>query len=177
MRLTTNSKLRPIQFCSPISLKSNQPRLELNHSTSTAANSRGVNGLGGSHDRRGGEEGRPPQKRARDAKYAIPTMEEACLLRETEGNLFEGNVLRLEVEELLGEVRVDYGKRTVKALEVRRRYFTVGCRYVTLFNESKSKHVLSVPLNDVEDTITEPLNINNQFHVQANSIPTLSRLL
>lgn len=62
----------------------------------------------------------PPQKRTRDAKYAIPTMEEAALLRETEGKLFEGNLLRLEVEEMLGEVRVDYGKKSVKALEVRR---------------------------------------------------------
>lgn len=66
-------------------------------------------------------EGDPPQKRARDAKYAIPTMAEASLLRETEGKLFEGNLLRLEVEELLGEVRVDYGKKSVKALEVRER--------------------------------------------------------
>ncbi|CAM9137789.1 unnamed protein product, partial [Hapterophycus canaliculatus] len=56
-------------------------------------------------------DGPPPQKRARDAKYAIPTMEESALLRETEGRLFEGNLLRLEVEELLGEVRVDYGKK------------------------------------------------------------------
>ena len=63
--------------------------------------------------------GGPPQKRARDAKYAIPTMEEACLLRETEGKLFDGNLLRLEVEELLTEVRVDHGKKSVKALEVR----------------------------------------------------------
>lgn len=46
-------------------------------------------------------------------------MAEASLLRETEGRLFEGNLLRLEVEELLGEVRVDYGKKSVKALEVR----------------------------------------------------------
>lgn len=60
----------------------------------------------------------PPQKRARDAKYAIPTMEEASLLRETEGRLFEGNLLRLEVDELLTEVRVDHGKKSVKALEV-----------------------------------------------------------
>ncbi len=63
----------------------------------------------------------PPLKkaRARDEKYAIPTMEEASLLRETEGKLFEGNLLRLEVEELLAEVRVDHGKKSVKALEVR----------------------------------------------------------
>lgn len=61
----------------------------------------------------------PPHKRSRDAKYAIPTMEEACLLRETEGKLFEGNLFRLEVEELLGEVRVDHAKKSVKALEVR----------------------------------------------------------
>eukprot|EP00903_Cladosiphon_okamuranus_P015535 g14342.t1 len=59
----------------------------------------------------------PPYKRARDEKYAIPTMEEAALLRETEGKLFEGNLLRLEVEELLTEVRVDHGKKSVKALE------------------------------------------------------------
>lgn len=52
-------------------------------------------------------------------------MEEASLLRETEGKLFEGNVLRLEVEELLEEVRVDYGKRSVKLLEVRRMSLTV----------------------------------------------------
>lgn len=64
------------------------------------------------------ESSRPPQKRARDAKYAMPTMEEARLLRETEGKLFEGNLLRLEVEELLGEVRVDYGRKSVKATEV-----------------------------------------------------------
>ncbi|CAM9702895.1 unnamed protein product, partial [Ectocarpus sp. 13 AM-2016] len=71
-------------------------------------------------DAGGGEgDGAPPQKRARDAKYAIPTMEEASLLRETEGKLFEGNLLRLEVEELLGEVRLDHGKKGVKALEVR----------------------------------------------------------
>lgn len=43
------------------------------------------------------------------------------MLRETEGKLFESNVLRLEVEELLEEVRVDYDKRSVKLLEVRRR--------------------------------------------------------
>lgn len=67
----------------------------------------------------GAIDGAPPQKRARDAKYAIPTMEEAALLRETEGRLFEGNLLRLEVEELLGEVKVDYGKKSIKALEVR----------------------------------------------------------
>lgn len=70
----------------------------------------------------------PPLKkaRARDAKYAIPTMEEASLLRETEGKLFEGNLLRLEVEELLAEVRVDHGKKSVKALEVRNRRNAVG---------------------------------------------------
>eukprot|EP00904_Undaria_pinnatifida_P007744 jgi/Undpi1/409/HiC_scaffold_1.g00405.m1 len=68
----------------------------------------------GKDEERGGG---PPQKRARDAKYAIPTMEEACLLRETEGKLFDGNLLRLEVEELLTEVRVDHGKKSVKALE------------------------------------------------------------
>jgi len=63
----------------------------------------------------------PPLKKAkaRDDKYAIPTMEEASLLRETEGKLFEGNLLRLEVEELLAEVRVDHGKKSVKSLEVR----------------------------------------------------------
>ncbi|CAB1097889.1 unnamed protein product [Ectocarpus sp. CCAP 1310/34] len=78
----------------------------------TAGNGR----RGGNAD--GGEgDGAPPQKRARDAKYAIPTMEEASLLRETEGKLFEGNLLRLEVEELLGEVRLDHGKKSVKALE------------------------------------------------------------
>eukprot|EP00752_Nemacystus_decipiens_P010134 g9031.t1 len=59
----------------------------------------------------------PPQKRARDEKYSIPSTEEASLLRETEGKLFEGNLLRLEVEELLAEVRVDHGKKSVKALE------------------------------------------------------------
>lgn len=48
-------------------------------------------------------------------------MEEASLLRETEGKLFEGNLFRLEVEELLTEVRVDHGKKSVKALEVRER--------------------------------------------------------
>lgn len=48
-------------------------------------------------------------------------MAEASLLRETEGKLFEGNLLRMEVEELLGEVRVDYGKKSVKALEVTER--------------------------------------------------------
>lgn len=62
--------------------------------------------------------GGPPQKRIRNAKYAIPTMEEACLLRETEGKLFQGNLLQLEVEELLGEVRLDYSKKSVKATEV-----------------------------------------------------------
>ncbi|CAN0213761.1 unnamed protein product, partial [Ectocarpus sp. 12 AP-2014] len=72
---------------------------------------RGVDADGGEGD------GAPPQKRARDAKYAIPTMEEASLLRETEGKLFEGNLLRLEVEELLGEVRLDHSKKSVKALE------------------------------------------------------------
>lgn len=79
--------------------------------------------VGDDQGRRGANanEGAPPQKRARDAKYAIPTMAEASLLRETEGKLFEGNLLRLEVEELLGEVRVDYGKKSVKALEVRER--------------------------------------------------------
>lgn len=80
-----------------------------------------VIGTGEGHaDRRGSsanDDGRP-QKRARDEKYAIPTMEEASLLRETEGKLFEGNLLRLEVEELLTEVRVDHGKKSVKALEV-----------------------------------------------------------
>lgn len=40
-------------------------------------------------------------------------------MRETEGKLFEGNLLRLETEELLREVRVEYGKKSVKALEVR----------------------------------------------------------
>lgn len=40
------------------------------------------------------------------------------MLRETEGKLFQGNLLRLEVEELLGEVRVDYGKKSVKSIEV-----------------------------------------------------------
>lgn len=84
-------------------------------------------GEGGYADRLGerggsGNDGQPPQKRTRDAKYAIPTMEEACLLRETEGKLFEGNLLRLEVEELLGAVRVDHGKKSVKALEVRPKY-------------------------------------------------------
>lgn len=59
----------------------------------------------------------------RDAKYAIPTMEEASLLRETEGKLFQGNLLRLEVEELLGEVRLDYTKKSVKATEV--EYITI----------------------------------------------------
>lgn len=62
--------------------------------------------------------GGPPQKKMRDTKYAIPTMEEASLLRETEGKLFQGNLLRLEVEELLEEVRLDYGKKSVKATEV-----------------------------------------------------------
>lgn len=73
-------------------------------------------GTGEEHDNRRSDG--PPQKRARDEKYAIPTMEEASLLRETEGKLFEGNLLRLEVEELLTEVRVDHGKKSVKALEV-----------------------------------------------------------
>lgn len=69
----------------------------------------------------------PPQKKARDAKYAIPTMEETCLLRETEGKLFEGNLLRLEVDELLGEVRVDHAKKAVKALEVRMKDCPSNC--------------------------------------------------
>lgn len=69
-------------------------------------------------DKRRGSNDGPPQKRTRDANYAVPTMEEASLLRETEGKLFEGNLLRLEVEELLKEVRVDHGKKNVKALEV-----------------------------------------------------------
>lgn len=60
----------------------------------------------------------PPKKRTRDDKYAIPTMEEGRLLRESEGQLSRGNLLRLETEELLGEVRVDHGKKSVKAIEV-----------------------------------------------------------
>ena len=88
------------------------PGLSPTHDSYCNANNLGDEG-------RGSKDGGPPQKRARDAKYAIPTMEEACLLRETEGKLFDGNLLRLEVEELLSEVRVDHGKKSVKALEVR----------------------------------------------------------
>lgn len=54
-------------------------------------------------------------------------MEEASLLRETEGKLFEGNLLRLEVEELVREVRLDHGKKTVKALEVREAIGSAVC--------------------------------------------------
>lgn len=58
------------------------------------------------------------QKRARDERYAVPTMEEGRLLRESESEPFKGNLLRLEVEELLQEVRVNYNSKSVRATEV-----------------------------------------------------------
>ncbi|CAM9241740.1 unnamed protein product, partial [Discosporangium mesarthrocarpum] len=67
-------------------------------------------------DDESGEEG-PPRKRTRgDERYAIPTPEEASKLRETEG-LFHSNLLVLEVEELLKEVRVDHSKKSISRLQ------------------------------------------------------------
>ena len=51
----------------------------------------------------------PPKANKRQAS-AIPTRDELNHLRDTE-DLFSTNLLKLEVDELLGEVKVDYAKQ------------------------------------------------------------------
>ncbi len=70
-------------------------------------------------DNQGGmeENGEPQQKRQKTSnKFALPTKEEQMHLRETE-NLMRTNLLKLQVDEMLGEVRDDKGASNQKFLE------------------------------------------------------------
>eukprot|EP00953_Heterococcus_sp_UTEX-ZZ885_P004313 2836-Heterococcus_DN1.PRE.1 len=70
------------------------------------------------------EAGAPPAKRSKssggDSKYALPTPEEAAQLMERDAStatLFKSNLLRLQVTELLEEVRVGYHRTAAKQAE------------------------------------------------------------